>query len=466
MTRTTLGKTTPTNKDWGIVVGDSSSSSRPAIVQVFGQKGSKHLPTIRYNTNDDSIYYDFSLKVPPGKAVALCIFHAQRRPFAQAVKFMESFKPSRELAKVPAALRRIIVNMGSMGLMIGSIDLPRSDRHDLAVLRNGNELLGKITNRHFVVEAFYGRLDLPAERVVGLYVPSADDALVQVILTDGQIVAGRLADAPVNIRLVNGSEMSLPPVRLSAATFALSPARPGEIRFARPLVRLRSGQQLAFRGGDLDGTYQSQYGTVSLDPNNLRALRFDTPDGGLHRAVFRNGSVLSGLLLAERLKLHLDLGPVLDIRRALVSEIVFPGKDIPSETLDVMELRNDDRLVGHIAQAELKIRTRYGTVTIRPEEISELRTPDGAVLGQVIVTCRNGTTISGKYEGESILFQVVPGPRLAVFLGHVVCITRPAPAGKPAAGKPASKPPASASAARPAVPARVAPVRADGRSSR
>ncbi len=430
---TSSGKTVWTDKDWGVVTASSGTSSRPGIVHIFASKGANVRPSFRYTRNSDSVYYTFSLKVPTRKTVALCLFQAQRRPLSSAQSFLKNFKTRRELTKVPAGLRRIIVNMGGATLTLGSIDLPRHEQHDLAVLRNENELLGKILNERFDVETFYGKLELAAANVVGVNVPAPDDPHVQVVLTDGQVVAGKLLNAPLRIRLTNGSEMSLPPSKLSAATFALSPEKPGEIKMSRPTVTLRSGQQLAFRREDLDGTYQTQYGTVKLDGDDLRQIHFDTPEGGLHRAIFRNGSILSGLLAADDLKLTLDLGPTLAVRRHLAARFVLPATEIENTDLAELTLRNDDRLFGHIAEEALTVTTQYGRVTVKPSEVAELTIPEQAALGQVRFKLHNGTTVTGKFVGDTIHFQIAPGPKLPIFLGHVLHITCPRAGAPPAA---------------------------------
>ena len=447
-TTTTTGKQDLTDKDWGIITADATDSQRPAIVHIFTNRGSRMRPEVKFTRNQDDFNVHFSLKIPAGKTVAICQFEAQRQGNDQAVKFLKDFNPRRELDKVPADLRRLIVNMGGATLVMGNIDLPRHDKFDLAIRRNENEdeLLGTILNERFDVETSYGKIELPAAKVAGLSVPAADDPYVQVVLLDGQMVAGKLLNAPLRLRLANGNEMSLPPEKLLAATFALSPQKPAEIKITRPTVILRSGQQLAFRAGDLDLRYQSLYGEVRLDADQLARLEFDTPDGGLHRAVFRNGSVLSGLLVAESLKLTLDLGPVLETRRQVASQILLPAEDLDASGLCEMTLRNEDVLFGQIADESLAVDTQYGKVAVIPSDIDELTVQPEAALGQVSIKLRGGTTVTGKFIGQAIAFQVEPGPKLPVFMGSIVQIKCPPPgkASYTSTTRPASTPPAPA----------------------
>lgn len=437
---TTAGKQDLTDKDWGIVTADSTDSSRPAVAHIFTNKGSRMRPEVKFNLNQDDFNVHFDLKIPAGKTVAICQFEAQRQGNDQAVKFLKDFNPRRELDKVPADLRKLIVNMGGATLVMGNIDLPRHDKHDLAIRRNEtqDELLGTILNERFDIETFYGTLELPAAKVAGISIPAADDPYVQVVLLDGQMVAGKLLNAPLRIRLTNGNEMSLPPQDILAATFALSPQRPAEIKISRPTLILRTGQQLAFRASDLDLRYQSLYGEVRLEADQLTRLEFDTPEGGLHRAVFRNGSVLSGLLVAESLKLDLDLGPVLQTRRQVLSQVLLPAEDIDASGLCEMTLGNEDVLFGQIADESLTVDTQYGKVTVSPSDIAELTVPQEAALGQVSIKLRGGSTVTGKFAGQAVTFQIEPGPKLPVFVGNIVQIKCPQ-TGKPtatASGKP------------------------------
>jgi hypothetical protein len=150
-TFTTSGQTALTPKDWGIITG-SSGSSRPAVVHIFATKNAKNRPSFQFRKGDDNLYYNHTLKIPPKKTVALCFIEAQRRPMSVAQKFLKEFKVERELKKVPAPLRRIILNMGGAMLTLGSLELPRHEKHDMIVNRSKNELLGTIQNNKYVID--------------------------------------------------------------------------------------------------------------------------------------------------------------------------------------------------------------------------------------------------------------------------------------------------------------------------
>lgn len=431
-TYTTGGRGTLTDRDWGLVTGYRGRSSRPAVIHVFATRGARNKPRMEYSSNNDNIYHYMTLKVPAGKTVAVCLFEAQRRPFDTAMKFLRGFRPSRELRKVPAPLRRIIVNMGGFMLTLGTLELPRHDKFDLAVLRNGDELLGTILNDRFLVETFYGRLDLPANRVVGIAVPTASDPHVRVGLTDGQVIAGRLLSAPLRFKLANGNEMALKVRDLQTAAFRLSSARPEQIPVKQPIIVLRSGQRLFFRRGDLPLDFQSEYGLQRLRSADIMSIQFDTAGGGLHRVEFRNGSVLSGLLAADELKLKLDLGPMLTIPRHLALRVMMPASSIAATLLSTMTLRNGDTLYGRIAEEKFTVRTGSGLITVASDTVAEI-TFHPEILGPVQIKLRNGTTVSGTLIQRTIRFRIVPGPTLGVFTGYIMGVSCPEPPKSPKA---------------------------------
>ena len=440
LVHTTSGGAAPSDKDWGVITGDSGSS-RPALVHIFATPRAKNRPRLQLRRNDDDIYYHMALKVPARKTVAVCLIEAQRRPFNMAKKFLKEFHLQRELQKVPTPLRRILVNMGGMILQIGSLELPRHEKFDLAMLRVGDELLGTIENKSFRIETFYGTLDLPAAKVIGLSAPSPSDPNVQVALADGQILAGKFLNAPLRLRLARGDVLSLPTSDLKTAAFGLSANRPREIALHQSAIVLRSGQQLFFRPGDLDCTFHTEYGQLALNAEDLHAIQFDTAGGGLHRAEFRNGSILSGLFVDEELSLTLDLGPTLKIPRHLALRVVMAGPAQRTSRPVAVTLRNHDVLYGRILDETLTMQTRYGSVTAKPNDVAELTFTPGLV-GPARMRLRTGTTVTGKFVGRTIDFQVMPGPKLPLFVGHIVRIDctpgKPAPKTAAATGPPRS----------------------------
>ncbi len=448
-TYTTSGGTSITEKDWGIVTAYSSSSGRPAVAHVFATPGSKFKPTFQFTTNNDSLYYHATIKVPAGKTVALCFFEAQRRPYDQAVKFLKEFDTARELRLVPAPLRQILLNMGLSVLSLGRVVLKRSDQSDLFVLRNGNEIHGGITTEHYVLRTDFGTLKIPAGKVLGLVSRSAGNSRVHLIATDGQIFDGELTSGPLVLKLTGGTVLKIPPKGLSHVSYRISPQKPEQPAITDSLAILRSGARLAFDESATGFAFTTQHGPISLSTADMRFIEMDTPGGGLHRAVFRNGSTLAGLLTAERIRLKLKLSPAeltkgsatMEVSRQRIKRFAFATA--PSETKNLARLtfRNGDTIFGRFADAKWTVRGKFGSVSVAPSDVAAA-TFSAAALGEVKLTLRDGTELEGKLADNYVKFKIEPGPALKIFVGHIKSITGGASAGTtrpattPAAGAP------------------------------
>lgn len=416
-----------TPKDYAFLTtpikSDDSGNSQTTTVHVFGGRSSKVRPNVQVSSN--IITYTANLTLEPGQTVGMCFFESQHTGPASATAFLKSFNPDTEVAKLPAGLRKILHNFPAPRLSLDSIDLQRNEQNDLAILANGNEVLGTLLNETYEVQTFYGKIALEAAKVLGVNIPAQDEDVTQVVLTDGQVVSGKLLTAPLRIKLVNGSEMSIATKDLKQASYRISPARPSEFRTTSAAVVLRNGQRLFFRAADAESTFHTSQGDIKLSKDEVATLYLDTPEGGLHRVVFRNGSVLSGLLLAPKLSLKLDLGPTLDVSQNLVSRINFSSPPETDEAaFQVLVLRNENELRGKIVEPALDIQTDNGKITVKPEEVALAELGEGA-LGQIEVKLHNGTSLTGTLLNKSVKFKIEPGPEINVFVGHIQSMTSP-----------------------------------------
>ncbi|MBS3735263.1 MAG: hypothetical protein KGY99_10120 [Phycisphaerae bacterium] len=435
-TYTTSGKSQLVEGDWGIVTSDhTGNSSRPAVVHVFASEGSPDVPTFTWSGDD--IRCTTQLKIPAGETVALCIFQAQRRSFSDAKKLLDEFDPRRELRKVPPALRRRLVNMSGALLMLGAMELPRDEEHDLLVLDKGDRIPGRIGNEQYAIETAFGEFAFPAERVVGLQA-TGSGALVRMGLVDGQVLVGTLTNGPITFHAAAGGEMNVPADKMATVAYRVSPDRPERIALAGPMIALRSGARLLFSPEDFPGAFLCEYGKVRLVPEHLEGVKLSGVEG-LHRALFRNGSVLSGLWLADPVVVPLSVGRTLRVARGRVEKIVC-ATDRRTEPCVELALRNDDVLRGRIVEDVLPVRTRYGRIDAKPAQVKSMHLDVDEGLGRVKLELRNGTNVSGRLERRSIRFQVAPGCVLPVFVGHIQALScpdeglmPPAPSTRPAA---------------------------------
>lgn len=445
------GAAAVTEKDWAAATWGPNGSSRPAVAHVFASPHAAVRPRITLSPNDDNIYLDVALDVPSHKAVALCVFEAQRPSLAVAGEFIKGFKPSDEIRGLPAALRRIILNIADPGLLVGGIEIRREEAGELVVLRNGDEMRGTVANDKFALKTAYGAMELPAGKVFGMISLSGESARMHLVLEGGQVLAGELAD-PIVLRLQGGTELKLPAGGVRQVGYRISPQKPEQLAVTDPLLVLRAGERLALEPAGGPMSFLTPFGTLALSPGDLAAINLDMPSGALHQALFRNGSALAGLLTEQKLSFKLKLGPTLQVAPENLSQMLFPAAAIENTKLACVNLRNGDALYGQLADKRWTVKNEFGNdVEVACDEIRAAEFSSEA-FGQVKVTLENGSQIGGRLASDYVNFKIEPGPAVKLFIGHATSLSG---AANPAAT--AATTTASAPTTTRAVPAAAAP---------
>jgi hypothetical protein len=427
-------------RDWGYISGDADTGAngndRPCVVQILAGSSSRVRPA--FTAQSGNVVYATPLKIPAGKASALCVIHAQRHSFDEAGKFLKAFRPERAIANVPADLRRIITNMAGATSSFGGIELFRREEADLVVLRKGDELMGTIANTEFTMKTDFGELKLPAKDVLGLAGVSGESQRVYLLTTSGEAILGDLTSGPVTLKLASGGEMNVPASGLSQAAFRISSDRPEGISLSRPMVNLRPSQRLALAGENLKFEFATPHGTLSLSPADLTSIELDTPAGGLHRAIFRNGSSLAGLLAPETFTLQLAGGQSLSAPRAAIQRFIFPGAAADGADLAAITLRNGDTLIGTFTDASWTITGSFGSAAVPTNQLATMQFADNSPT-RAAVALHSGTKMAGNIKEEYVGFQLQPGPAMKIYVGQIAAIKGATPK-KPTTTGPTSGP--------------------------
>ncbi|MCE5328400.1 MAG: hypothetical protein LLG01_18520 [Planctomycetaceae bacterium] len=436
--QTSAGNTAVGPQDWAMATGNANTSAA-AMLHVFSSPSSKVRPRVTHSSSSNQMRYDFKASIGPGKAFALCFFEMQHKNQGQAAAAIKAFDPAAELRKIPLPLRMLIANMGARVQMIGALALPRDGKNDQVLLANGDQLMGTLLNESYSIETLFGRLDVPADRVLGLACPAREDPQIMMALTDGQVVAGKWLSGPLQLTTVNGSKVSIELDRLASASYRLSDEK-GETFPALPAVAvLRDGQRLAFKADGADLTFQTQYGSFKLSPADLTALHLDTPNSGLHRAVLTNGSILSGLLTAKSQTLALELDKTLTVESLLIERMLF-SREKPASAPQwqaAVVLRNGDRLFGRIAQDAITVETTSGPMAVAPKDIEQAQFA-GDLPDSVQITLHSGTNVSGQLTAAALQFEPASGMKLLLPIAHLRSLS----ASNEAAGTPPAVNPA------------------------
>ena len=421
---TSFATSSGTNKfgkdDWAFITDHQGQASLLHIV--CGEKSKIH-PNV--SAAGQNINVSYQVKVPARKAAILCYFEAQAANTNDIKKIMGQFNARELLRDLPSSVRNLIVNFRSSGGISG-VNLDRNNTADTVVLKNGDTIYGKITNKEFEIEPFFGKLTLPAKQVIGFANAAGnDESAVYVVLAGGQIVAGKLADAVIRLDLPTGGSLEIPIARIKQCAYCINNEKPEESDDPGSVIALRTGDHLIFDPADLKCTFQTRDGLIQLSSKDLRGISLNEDDHGVHRVEFTNGSMLAGVLGPEKIVLPLKLGLTLDVSRDMIVAVSFPESEEDttiSATIRVA-LNNGDELLGRPIDEELKVITDFGTVSVRPENISEI-TFDSKTSGQATINMWDGSKLRGKIGQDTLRFALQPGPELNLNIQHIASIKR------------------------------------------
>ncbi len=404
-------------KDWAFI---TEHQNRASLLHIVCGDRSKLRPTT-VTAGGQNISVNYSITVPPGGAAVLCYFEAQGGDTAEVQKTLSRFDAKKLLSDLPSAVRRLIVNFRSESGLEG-IALDRSGSADVVILKNGDSISGKITNKEFAIEPFFGELTLPAEKVIGLAAAKGDESSVHAVLAGGQVITGKLEDAIIKLDLPTGGNLEIPLTRIKQCSYRISKEKPDE-SVSDPLILLRTGDRLAFDPADLKCTFQTRNGSITLAGKDLKVITLNHEAHGVHRAKFINGSTLAGILGPEKIVLPLKLGPKLDVSRDMVLAVYFAEDGEAAPTSTHVMLNNEDELFGRLVDEALEVATDFGTISVKPENIVEISFSDKDP-GQATMKMWDGSTLRGKICQETIRFAVQPGPELNLHSEHIVVIER------------------------------------------
>ncbi len=406
-------------KDWAFITQPQGNRGTPSLLHIVSSKKAKFRPTVRIQGNQ--IYVQYQLKVPAGKTVALCYFESQNRSVSDLEKLMKSFRGHKLLKDLSRAMRKLLVNFPTTS-GYADVELERLESGDLITMRNGDPISGKIMNASFEIDGFYGPLALPSGEVIGMAAGRNSEDSVLAVLRDGQVAFGKIKGKLIIEKI--GGKLQIPFSDIRQWSYRISKDKPEDVPFTGPFLVLRTGDRLAFDPDSAKFRFFTRNGEVPLDPADLLQIRMDNPSNAMHRAVFLNGSTLSGFLRPERINVKLKLGGKrLEVSRDMISSIRFAMEDKPDDTLTRIILSNGDELFGRIGEKVMRVRTDYGEMGIRIGSIRTM-TFSRTHLGRTAMQLWDGSVLRGQVRREDLTFEILPGPTLKLYTGQIVSVVR------------------------------------------
>ena len=333
-------------------------------------------------------------------------------------------------------LRRVKI-YGRSGGIPSVTRLVRADRIEL---NDGDMLLGTIENRSYAVTTLYGKIEVPARRVVGI-VPTGDKSRrVRLVQTDGQVIAGTMGDQTVQLTLQGGSTLNVPPGSIRQMGYRISKDRPAGFAASQPVVILRSGDRLIWTECRAKLQLTGPWGAVDLPPDSLQRIEQTDTEGRGHRARFQGGTALAGTLGPEKFTLKLKVVPELEIASKDVRLIILPTKspEPPAPRATIL-LHDGSRLLGRLENETLALRTEFGRVKVYVGDVKAL-TRDANRPALVTITTWDDTTLHGQLAELKLTCRIAPnGPRASLNAAEVASVTLSTPLLRPEVREKAEK---------------------------
>jgi hypothetical protein len=406
-----------------------------ALMEVYGGRGAKNVPEITYMPDNNMVRAAHQITIPGGKQVALVHLHGAANTQEAAQQFVTSIKDSKLLADVPPDIRRIIVNFGGGSAYIdGDREVLRGELFDVVELRTGDLVKGTLKDSSYKLQTFYGNVELPADRVVGLMNVGQFRPRQLVVTSDGEVFGGRLAKESIDLELSSGQSTQIPLTQIARIGYRKRPGEPEEWTFERPLVMLRTGERVGVAAPDRPVEVLTRYGLLKLAPQSILAIDFQAEEHGVHEIYLTDGSAFAGLVNAPTFEMKLagpGAQPVSFPSSALRRlQMTSKAPETDADETPTLQLANEDLLVGTLT-GRLKLDTTFDTIDVDAAEIRALaRAPEAAGL-DVQVTLWDQTTVSGQLQQPQVVCALGSGVQVTVPIALVEEYSNPNP--KPSA---------------------------------
>ena len=441
----------PRRKENQIAWAASNGNGR-AVLEMYAGKGSKIVPSFNFQQGNTQLVGTLAIPIPAGKDVAIMHIHAVVGTPEQGETFVQQLREGRILNTLPVDLRKKIVNFVTTQGFIGDRELLRGELFDVVEIRGGDQVRGTIKEPAFKLATFYGDVELPADRIVGILNVGEFRPRQLLVTTDGEIFGGRLAKQTIDLELTSGQMTQIPISQMTRAGYRKRADEPEEWTFDKPFVSLRSGERVGVQMPTTPIDVVTRYGSLKLDPKAIAAIVFQTEEHGVHDIHLTDGSKFAGLVAAPQFEMTLGVattqpstsgsgggaaaaaGQTVKFPSSAIARIQFAvpldGVD-PSET-PTLDLANEDVLVGTLA-GDMKLDTAFDTLTLNAAEVKRL-TRGGADAGalDVQVTLWDSSIVSGQLQDPTLRCQLASGVTLTIPIGLVDEYNQPQPA--PAAG--------------------------------
>lgn len=433
--------TDPRKKDSVIGFTTSNQNGR-AVVEMYAGKGSKIPVNLTYQQGNTVVQGIMQVVLPPGKDVAVMHLHGIVNTPEQGTQFVQQLREGKILASLPADLRKTIVNFSTGQGFIGDRELLRGDLFDVVEIRGGDQMRGNLKETGFKLATFYGEIELPASRVIGLINVGEFRPRQLLITTDGEIFGGKLGKETLDLELTSGQTTQIPLSQVARMGYRKRADEPEEWAMDKPFVSLRSGERVGIEMPSEPIEVVTRYGTLQLAPGSISSILFQSEQHGVHDIYLTDGSKFAGLVRASEFAMTLSggssttqpAGPKQTVHfpSSAISRIQFKAaaEEVDESETPTIALMNEDRLVGSLS-GDLKLDTAFDTLTINAAEVRKLARGKEGVM-DVQVTLWDQSIVSGQLQDPTLKCRLESDVAVAIPIALLEEYSQPRP--QPAAG--------------------------------
>ncbi|HEV8605437.1 MAG TPA: hypothetical protein VGQ99_08735 [Tepidisphaeraceae bacterium] len=409
----------------GMAIGDG----RHCVGVAGAGRGSRIVPRFEPQQGGDQFNMYYDLEIGPRQTAV--IVHAQiyRQQFNAAAAVLGEIKDKEYLAQLPADLQRKVVNFRVGDSAIGDLEILRGEIFDVVELRGGDMLRGEIRQPAYRLETFYGLLNLPVDKVVGLINVGDFRPRQLLVMRDGEVFGGHLAEQEMSVRLSSGQEMRVPLRQIARAGYRRRMGEPEEWNFTKPMVFLRSGDRMEVKLPAAEVAVSTRYGILKLKPQIIGSIAYQSEERSVHEVVLVDGSRFAGLVLMDSYEMELSgqaPGQAVRFSAGTLARIQLNAAvNEPDEATPMMTLANGDALVGTLT-GELRLETAFDTIAISSGEVKRLAAMKTSP-GDVQILLWDDSLVAGQLREAQLNFLTTSGVAVRVPASLVEGYVQPRP---------------------------------------
>ena len=458
---------TPPSKDGKIsYAAVGQSPNRSSLGHRFGTDRSRQRATFQDHESSVTVTFDPPIKLQPRQRVCLLHVVAQRRTLLAAEEFAQKLKLESFVRDLDPADRRCLANIRLEGVLyaMGNLELFRGETGDAVKLKTGELLSGTLQNKTLTLAGEFGEKAIPAQDLLCCF--GILDGAFRMVLSNGEILTGKLQEPALQLKLRGGSELSIPLAQVAKYGRRVPAPAPAAAKkdeggegalpqdteaggeqfvFSEPIFMLRGGDRLIGKLLQPKLTVRTLYGELSIGVEALRKIVFPSPDQRIPLFELANGSLFSGLLADSKLDVRTMDGKTVRLDPGRLEALYFQPEEemgmtpkkadpaVPAPKIDAaprgeprLKLVNGDFLKGTL-QGEsgvLPLETPFGVQRVGAAQIKRLRLRPGTARG-VRVTLWDGATLPGVLPKDDLAFRTFSGTVLAIPIQMVVAYSAP-----------------------------------------